>query len=262
MTQTGESPPTVLITGASGGIGWELAKLFARDSYRLVLVARNRSKLEELAQNLQREFGASAIVLAEDLADLNAPGRIYDTLQRQGIEVDALVNNAGFGDFGPFAETDLKVDLEMMQVNMAALVHLTRLFLPGMVDRKKGRILNVSSMAAFGPGPFMAMYYATKAFVSSFSEAIADELRGTGVTVTALCPGPTRTGFQARAGTERDRLASEFMEAGVVARIGYRGLLAGKAVVIPGLRNRLIALLVKLIPRRLATRLVRMIHTR
>lgn len=262
MTQTEESPPTVLITGASGGIGWELAKLFACDGYRLVLVARNRSKLEELAQNLQREFGASAIVLAEDLADPNAPGRIYDTLQRQGIEVDVLVNNAGFGDFGPFAETDLKVDLEMMQVNMTALVHLTRLFLPGMVDRKKGKILNVSSLAAFEPGPFMAMYYATKAFVSSYSEAIADELRGTGVTVTALCPGPTRTGFQARAGTERNRTASEFMEAAEVARVGYRGLLAGKAVVIPGLRNRLIALFVKLIPRSIATRLVRMIHNR
>jgi short-subunit dehydrogenase len=250
---------TALITGASSGIGYELAKLFAQDGYDLVLVARNRPKLEQIAGDFAAKFKVTATAVPEDLSDASAPARIYDDLRRRGVEVDALVNNAGVGTYGFFAESDLAEELAMVQVNVAALTHLTGLFVRDMVKRGRGRILNISSMAGFEPGPLMAIYHASKAYVLSFSEAIANEVKGTGVTVTCLCPGPTATNFQARARMQRSRYAAResMMDAVEVARIGYRGLMAGKSVVIPGLRNQILIWSLRLASRGMVTNVVR-----
>lgn len=249
---------TALVTGASGGIGEELARLFAADGHDLVLVARSRDKLARLAEELQEKHGVSARVLAADLARPEAPREILEELSAGGVTVDALVNNAGFGTYGLFAETDLKSELDMLQVNVVALTHLTKLFLPGMTARRRGYVMNVASTAAFQPGPLMAVYYASKAYVLSLSEALANECEGTGVVVSALCPGPTETGFVAAAGMGDSKLFDRaVMDARTVAVAGYRGLLAGRAVVIPGLRNNLLARSIGLFPRGLVTKVVR-----
>src|SRR3989338_4501146 len=250
-----------LITGASGGIGYELAKLFAREGCHTVLVARNEQKLSEVAQELRQFSGASVSVMPKDLTLPQAPDELFAQLRREGLTVDVLVNNAGFGTHGPFAEADLSVQREMMQLNIVELTHLTRLLLPGMIAQRAGKILNVASTAAFQPGPLMAVYYASKAYVLSFSEALANELRGTGVTVTALCPGPTRTNFQQRAGIgDTPLMRARVAGAASVARAGYRGLMAGTAVVIPGARNRLLVFAVKHLPRPLVIQAVRKIQ--
>jgi len=252
---------TALITGASGGIGFELAKLFAADGYDLVLVARTRETLQKLAEELSARYGVRAEVLPKDLALPGAPEEIHRQLGQSGVAVDILVNNAGFGTFGFFAETPPASTMEMLQVNMTALTHLTRLFVEDMRSKKFGRILNVASTAAFQPGPLMAVYYATKAYVLSFSEALANELRGTGVSVTVLCPGPTHTGFQKRAHMEGSPLTSggnlPVMDAATVARIGYRGLMKGKTIVIPGFVNRLLVFSVRFGPRSVVTSIAR-----
>src|SRR6266567_1948716 len=219
-----------LVTGASSGIGWEIAKLFAEDHKDLVLVARSRKRLEQLARDLTSAFGVSVRVMVKDLSDSKVPPQIFAELAQVKIEIDALVNNAGFGVYGPFARTDIGKELDMIEVNVKAVTHLTKLALPGMLGRKKGRILNVASTAAFQPGPLMAVYYATKAYVLSFSEAIAEELRDSGVTVTALCPGPTDTGFAAASNMESSRLFHLFrpMSAAKVAAYGYHALRRGK----------------------------------
>lgn len=255
---------TALITGASGGIGYELAKLFARDRYNLVLVARSEKKLHEIAQYFASQFGISVTVLVKDLAISTAPNEIFTELQQKSITVDVLVNNAGFAAYGLFAETDLNAELQMMQVNMVALTHLTKLFVKAMVKQGEGRILNIASTAAFQPGPLMAVYYASKAYVLSFSEALANELQGTGVTVTALCPGPTESGFQKRADMEKSKLVSgqQIMDAETVAEIGYRGLMDNQTVVIPGLKNQLMAQSVRFTPRKLVTKIVRKMQER
>jgi len=228
---------TALITGASAGLGVEFAKLCAAAGYDVVLVARSASRLEELAASLSASHKIQARPLAADLADPAAPGAIF--AQMAGTPVDILINNAGFGVRGPFAETDWAKEAALLQVNVGALVHLTKLILPSMVKRGNGRILNVASTAAYVPGPFMAMYYASKAFVLSFSEALANELQGTGVSVTALCPGPTRTEFADVAGVANSKLFSgPTMGAEEVARIGYDAMMAGKSSVIAGARNR------------------------
>ncbi|HEX8292580.1 MAG TPA: SDR family oxidoreductase, partial [Pyrinomonadaceae bacterium] len=233
---------TALVTGASGGIGEELARLFAADGHGLVLVARSRDKLARLAEELHEKHGVGARVLAADLARAGAPQEIFDELRGAGVAVDALVNNAGFGSYGLFAETDLRSELDLLQVNVVALTHLTKLFLPGMLARGRGYVMNVASTAAFQPGPLMAVYYASKAYVLSFSEALANECGGTGVRVSALCPGPTETGFVAAAGMGDSKLFDRaVMDARTVAVEGYRGMLAGKTVVIPGRRNNLLA---------------------
>jgi short-subunit dehydrogenase len=259
MTQSRPRRQTVMITGASGGIGEALAHRFARGGYDLVLVARTEAKLQALAAELSRTHAITAHPLACDLSDPAAPRLLGEQLAARGIGVDVLVNNAGFATYGPFAELDLDGELRMLQVNIVALTHLTRLLLPGMLARKRGRILNVASTAAFMPGPLMAVYYASKAFVLSFSEALNNELSGSGVTVTALCPGPTSTGFQARAQMERSRLIQgrAIMSADAVADAGYTGLLRGRSVVIPGLINRIQTLLPRLLPRRLVPGIVR-----
>src|SRR5215210_9139877 len=251
---------TALVTGASGGIGEELARLFAADGHSLVLVARSRDKLARLAEELEGRHGVAARVLAADLARPEAPREIFEELHGAGgVTVDALVNNAGVGSYGLFAETDLQSELDLLQVNVVALTHLTKLFLPGMIARRRGYVMNVASTAAFQPGPLMAVYYASKAYVLSFSEALANECEGTGVVVSALCPGPTETGFVAAApGMSESKLFDRaVMDARTVAVEGYRGMLAGKAIVIPGLRNNLLARSIGFFPRGLVTKVVR-----
>ena len=250
---------TALVTGASGGIGYELAKLFAKDHYNLVLVARSTPKLTQFANELQRQFGISAKAVPLDLTAAPAPQFLFDQLQREGIAVDILVNNAGYGVLGEFSKVLLEDSLSQIQLNVMVLTHLTRLFLPAMLERRSGKILNVASTAGFQPGPRMAVYYASKAYVISFSEALANEVAGTGVTVTCFCPGPTDTAFQGRAGTENTRLLKTFrpMDAKTVARDGYRGLMAGKTLVISGFRNWLVAESVRFSPRKLVTAISR-----
>jgi uncharacterized protein len=228
---------TALVTGASAGLGAEFAKLCAAGGYDVVLVARTASRLDQLAADLVKTYGVDARPIAADLADPAAPPAIF--AQLAGKPVDILINNAGFGVRGPYAETDWARDSGLMQVNMAALAHLTKLFLPEMIRRRTGRILNIASTAAFVPGPFMALYYASKAFVLSFSEALANEVQGAGVTVTVLCPGPTRTEFAQAAGIgDSDLFHGRTMGAAEVARIGYDAMMAGKSSVIAGTRNR------------------------
>jgi hypothetical protein len=248
-----------LITGGSMGIGHELAKVFAANKFNLVLVARSEPRLKQVADELRAQHGIETKILAKDLSLANAPQEIFDVLSDTPISV--LVNNAGFGWRGTFAECDLQHEaLDMMHVNMDSLVALTRLFAPPMLARKNGRIMNVASTAAFQPGPFANIYFATKAFVLSFSQALAEELEGTGVTVTALCPGSTRTEFFERAKMQNFRRDSIMMDAGVVARAGYRGLMCGKRVVIPGALNKLTAALVKFVPMRVTTKIVRKLN--
>lgn len=250
---------TALITGASGGIGLDLAHLFARDGHDLVLVARSEDKLQALARDLEKHHHVTAHVIAADLSKPDAPSRLLEETRTRRLQIDVLVNNAGYGLNGPFSETDLQKELEMIQVNISALTHLTKLFLRGMVARRSGRILNVASTAAFQPGPLMAVYYASKAYVLSFSEALAEELRDSGVTVTTLCPGPTSTGFAAAADMTSSRLFTMTtpMTSMDVARIGYRAMLRGKRVAITGFRNKMSAQSVRIAPRSLVTKIVR-----
>ena len=254
---------TALITGASGGIGYELALLFASDGFDCILVARSQDKLKELAARLESEHRVKTLVIAKDLARPSAVDEIYEEVSAASMLVDVLVNNAGFPVFGLFAETDLQVELEMLQVNVIALTALTKLFLREMIERRAGRILNLASTAAFLPGPLMAVYYASKAYVLSFSEALANEVRGTGVTLTALCPGPTRTGFQKRGVMEDSRLVrGQIADARSVALAGYRGLMTGKTIVIPGFTNKLVPWLERVSPRGMVTRVVRRMQDR
>lgn len=258
MATASQAKRTVLITGASSGIGLELAKLFAKDQHDLVLVARSEGKLRQLAQELQQQPGVAVHVLAEDLSRAEAADRVCERVKALGLTIDVLVNNAGFGHYGAFAESDFSKELEMIQVNMVTLTALTKRLLPGMVERKFGRILNVASTAAFQPGPLMAVYYATKAYVLSFSEALAAELAGSGVSVTALCPGPTQSGFQEQAAMLDSKLVrgKSLPDAKSVAEAGYRALLAGKRVYIPGFSNWSAAQAVRFLPRRAVTSLV------
>jgi uncharacterized protein len=250
MTTTPRTGKTALITGASAGLGAELAQLFASDGHDLVLVARRRGELEALGARLTAAHGVAAHVIAADLTDRDAPERIVAELARRELEIEFLVNNAGFGTSGPFAERDVRRELDMVQVNIAALVHLTGRILPRMIARGSGRILNIGSTAGFQPGPFMAVYYASKAFVNSFTEALAFELAGSGVTATVSCPGATATEFSKVAGTERSRLFQMgAMPASVVAEHAYRAMLAGKSLVIPGVRNKLSLQIQRISPR-------------
>ena len=243
-----------LITGASGGIGLELAKLFAADDHDLVIVARSSEKLQQIAQEFRAQNGISVEPLAKDLSQPQAAAEIFAQVQA----CDVLVNNAGFATYGKFVETDLTEELAELQLNIVTLTELTKLFLPGMAERNFGRILNVASTAAFQPGPLMAVYYASKAYVLSFSEAIADELHGTGVTVTCLCPGATATGFQDRAAMENVRLFKLMVaDASSVAKAGYDGLMKGKTLVIPGVKNKVLAMSTRFSPRKLVTKISR-----
>ncbi len=254
---------TALITGASSGIGRELALVMAADGVNLILVARREAKLQELAQQLERQYRIRTLVIAKDLAEPQAPEALFAELQATGVEVDILVNNAGFGGLGFFAESDWLHEAEMLQVNIVALTHLTKRFLPTMLARQQGYILNVASTAAFLPGPLMAVYYATKAYVLSFSEALANETKGTGVSVTALCPGPTTSEFQDRADMHQARIIQQMslMSAAAVAEIGYRALRRRQAIAVAGTTNQLLTFSLRLLPRPLVRIMVRYLQT-
>ena len=249
-----------LITGASEGIGREFAFLFARDGYSLILVARNSARLEDLAGELSSRFGTRTKIIPADLTRPNAAPELKAETDREGIAVEVLVNNAGFGSYGFFHEIPWETTEAMIRLNMEALTHLTRLFLPPMVQARRGKILNVASTAAFQPGPLMACYFASKAYVLFFTEALANELSGTGVTATAFCPGPTRTQFQKRSGTENIRENAFTMSAARATEAAYRGLMKDKTLVVPGVFNNLLALLVRLAPRKLVTRVTRFLE--
>lgn len=250
---------TAIITGASLGLGRDLAELFARDGHHLVLVARNQQKLEELAEKLRKQYSANIKVIPCDLSEPAAAQRIFDELRNETI--DYLVNNAGFGSHGPFAETDVQIQLGMLQVNIVALTHLTRLFLPGMLSRRQGRIMNMASVAAFLPGPLMAVYYASKAYVLSFSEALDSEVSGSGVTVTAVCPGPTKTEFQDRAGISNSKLFQrKVMDSKTAARIGYDAMMAGRRIQVTGISNKLSVLAMRFLPRRITTAMAKILN--
>lgn len=248
---------TALITGASDGIGRELAKVFAREGYDLVITARSQNKLNELAGELQAQYGTQTRVIAMDLSQTGAPRAIFDELQHANVAIDVLVNNAGFASYGHFWDIDLEHELQEMQLNVVALTHLTKLFIKPMIERKQGKILNLGSTAGFQPGPLMAVYYATKAYVLSFSEALACEVEGTGVSVTVLCPGPTQSGFQKRADMGNSRLVQNgLMSSTEVAEQGYRALMQGKTISIPGLVNKVGTLLPRFTPRKMVTKIV------
>ncbi len=260
----GESRPIAIITGASSGIGRDFADLFARDSHDLVLVARRRDALESLGRSLRDRYGVVCDVFPADLARRLDREHLAARLRTIDDRIVALVNNAGIGTHGYFYETDLERELEMIDLNIAALTHLTKLVLPGMLARRHGRIVNVSSLAAFQPGPLMAVYYASKAYVQSFSEALAEEVAGTGVTVTALCPGPTRTEFHELAGIHADAPAGgpQTMTSREVAEAGYRAANNGKRVIVTGFRNKLVVFANRVLSRRRMTRLVRRLQER
>jgi uncharacterized protein len=230
---------TALVTGASAGLGTHFARLFAQDGHDLVLVARRQDKLDQVATELRQVYGIRVTVIAADLTDPKATLPLHEEVVRAGIEVEFLVNNAGFGTSGAFAELDLARELDLIELNVKALTHLTGLLLPAMLARRSGRILNVGSLAGFVPGPFMATYYASKAYVLSFTEALSYELRGTGVTATVLCPGTTATEFAQVAGAQNAALFRSSAEPALVARYGYRAMMKGKTIAIPGLRNKL-----------------------
>ena len=249
--------PTALITGASAGIGAELARVFAAHRHNVILVARRRDALEALAGQLEGKHGITATVIVDDLADPEAPDRIFAAVRDARIDVEVLVNNAGFGLGGEFSETSLEREMAMIQVNVTSLVQLTKLFVAPMLKRRRGYVMNVASTAAFFPGPGLSVYYATKAFVLSFSEAIAEEVGKSGVIVSCLCPGPTETEFTAVAQLNRPRLFdSNVADAREVAEFGYRALMAGMRVAVPGATNNLIIRAKHLIPRRLVARFV------
>jgi uncharacterized protein len=250
---------TAVITGASGGIGLEIAKLFVKAGHNVVLVARSADKLNALAESLQKEYSGTVLVLPKDLAAPDASSEVFDWCTQKGLQVDYVVNNAGFGDYGFFHESDWPKQEQMIQLNINTLTQLTHLFLPGMVARKKGRILNVASTAAFQPGPTMAVYFATKAYVLHFSEAISNELKGTGVTVTALCPGATESGFQAAAAMEESRLVKgkRLPSSAEVAQYGYKAMMAGKVVAIHGFLNTLLVTGVRFAPRNIVLKMAR-----
>ncbi len=252
----------VLITGASSGLGLELAQLFAAERSNLVLVARREQQLQTLAEQLRSQHNVDVRVLARDLSQPAAPQEIFDELTRQGIQIDVLVNNAGFGTRGPVAQLDVQRQLDMVQLNVKALTQLTLLFLPGMLARNQGGILNVASTAAFQPGPNVTVYYATKAFVLSFTEGLAEELRHTPLRITCFCPGPTHTGFAAVADMEKTSLFKfGAMRADVVARTGYKGFRKGKTLVVPGFKNKLGTFMVRLVPRVVVRKFLKFIQS-
>lgn len=248
-----------LITGASSGIGWELAHIFASQKQNVILVARSEEKLHQLKEELESKYKIKAQVLVSDLAKPEASQILFKVITSQGWNVSVLVNNAGFGHHSEFAKTEWGKQRDMIQVNITALTELTHLFLPAMIQNKNGKILNVASTAAFQPGPLMSVYYATKAYVLSFSEGLFEELRGTGVTVTALCPGPTQSGFQVAANMNDVALfdSAPLPSSKDVAIYGYHTLMQGKPVAIHGAVNKMLASSVRFVPRAMTRKLVK-----
>jgi short-subunit dehydrogenase len=253
---------TALITGASNGIGLELAKIHASKGGNLVLVARNKSKLDELKKELENQYKVSVYIIGKDLSVFNSAQEVYDETYKQNIKIDYLINNAGFGDFGMFVDSDWNKELQMINLNITTLTQFTKLYLQDMVKHRSGKIMNVASTAAFQPGPIMAVYFATKAYVLSFSEAVNNEVSDKGVTVTTLCPGATESGFQAAAAMEESNLVKgrKLPTSKEVAEYGYAAMLKGKTVAIHGLMNWILANSVRFTPRSLVVKITRKIQ--
>ncbi len=249
---------TALITGASGGLGLSFVNLFASDGYDLVLVARNGARLEEIKKDIEEKYGIRVTVIAKDLCSPDGPQEVYEATQNEGINIDVLVNNAGFGDFGEFYKSDISKQIRMLDLNCKALMHLCHLYLPKMIEQKSGNILNVDSIAAFQPGPLMSVYYATKAFVLSFSQALTRELKGTGVKVTALCPGPIRTNFDNAADLGESGLFKNLKvwDPDTVAQFGYKNMKKGKSLCVCGFLNKIIVFANRFAPRSLVRNMV------
>ncbi len=251
-----------LITGASGGIGYELAKVFAEKKHNLVLVARNIDKLSSLKDSLEKQYKVKAEIIEKDLIPEKAAVELYEEVEKRKLIIEILVNNAGFGDYAGFLDSDWEKQRNMVDLNITALMHMTYIFGNDMKKRGYGRILNLSSVAAFSAGPYMPIYYATKGFVLSFSEAVAEELKGTGVAVTALCPGPTLTGFESAAEMKNSKMFTAFGAARAkdVADCGYQALMKGKAVQYHGLPTRLMNIGSRLFPRQTARKFAKSIN--
>ena len=254
--------PTALITGASNGIGLELAYEHAKNGGNLILVARNTKKLEEIKLEIETKFNVKVNIISKDLSSKNAAQEVYNEVKSLNLQVDYLINNAGFGDFGMFVSSNWNKEEEMINLNITALTQFTKLFIKDMVARKNGKILNLASTAAFQPGPTMAVYFATKAYVLSFSEAIANEVKEFGVTVTALCPGPTESGFQTAASMENAKLFKDkkLPSSREVAIYGYNAMLKGKTVAIHGTLNYILANAISVLPRNLVTKITRSVQ--
>jgi uncharacterized protein len=241
---------TALITGSSSGIGYEMAKIHAGSGGDLVLVALGKDKLEELKKELEEKQKVKVYTIEKDLTLPDSVNEVFDEVKRNNITVDYLINNAGFGDFGHFAESDWDKQEKMIALNITALAHLTRLFLPEMIKRGSGKIMNLASTASFQPGPTMSVYFASKAFVLSFSEAISNEVRDKGITVTALCPGSTETGFHAVVmGDPKLLKVRKKASPAKVAEFGYKAMMKGKTVAIHGVKNKIFAIIVRFLPR-------------
>jgi hypothetical protein len=254
---------TALVTGSSNGIGYEFARVLAANGDNLVLVARTKSKLDEIKKELEGKYKVIVYTIGKDLSLPGAAQEAYDELKSHNITVDYLINNAGFGDFGLFAESDWQKQEQMINLNITALTHLTRLFLPGMIMKKSGKILNLASTASFQPGPTMSVYFASKAFVLSFSEAINNEVKEHGITVTALCPGSTESGFQAISmGSGKLLKERKIPSSREVAEFGYKAMMKGKAVAIQGFMNTIMANAVRFAPRSLVVRMARRIQSK
>ncbi len=248
---------TALITGASFGLGYEFAKIHAENGGDLVLVARNKDKLDEIKSELESKHSVKVHVITKDLSLHGSAYDVYNKVNDLNIEIDYLINNAGFGDFSMFAESDWPKQEKMINLNITALTHLTRLFLPQMIARKKGRILNVASVASFVPGPTMSVYFASKAFVLSFSEAIAEEVRKKGITVTALCPGPVDTNFHHVARDGKKGKDRRMLSAREVSEYGYKSMLKGRVVAVPGFLYAFVPFMVRFMPRLMTPRIIR-----
>ncbi|MCX7550541.1 SDR family NAD(P)-dependent oxidoreductase [Xanthomarina sp. F2636L] len=251
---------TALVTGGASGLGYELALLLAKDAHNLVLIDIDAEKLQEAKQLIESVYSVTVQISVKDLSQVNISEEIIEELN--GLEIDVLINNAGFGLFGTFWETDWKREEQMLHLHVMTTTHLTKLILKGMVKRGSGKILNLSSLAAFQPGPLMSLYYATKGYILSFSEAIACELKGTGVTVTALCPGPTKTSFQqvVSNNTSENKITFNMASSKEVAAYGYKSMNKGKVYAIPGRFNKLLATLPRIMPRNTAALIVKRIQ--
>lgn len=263
MANNDKSRPTALITGASAGIGVDLAECFARDGYDLILSARTEAALREVGDRFAERYGVRVTAFALDLSEIGAGTKLAQAIEKQGLHVDVLVNNAGFGYAGAFVDSKLDVELGMIDLNVRALLELSHIYWPSILKNPRGGVLNVASTAAFQPGPLMATYYASKAFVLSLTEALWEEARGTGVRVSCLCPGPTESKFRERAGTDKKKLArtGASMSSAEVAELGYRAWKANKRVEITGLRNRFVARAVSFLPRRAVLGVVRTLQS-
>ena len=251
---------TVLITGASSGIGYEFAKIYAKKGYNLVITARRKNNLDRIKQELESFDTAICVdIIVLDLSKQNSAKELYEVVKQRGILIDTLINNAGFGVYGNFIETDIEKEIDMIELNIKSLVVLTKLFLKDMVSRNNGTIINVASTAAFQPGPLMSVYYASKSFVLSFTEAIRNEVRDTNVNISVLCPGPTDTEFEKSASLEESSLFTKLkvMKPEKVAIIGYKGINRNKSVIIPGILNNILITFNKIIPRALVINIVR-----